>query len=207
MKTNSELRQEAKMTMSGNWGAGVAVSLVGGLLMGLIAALQGAPGDESVVGNILYLVAYIFLGIPISYGIFYSFLKFCREGSLKVANIFGLFNDKYYIKSIVLGLLISIYTMLWMLLLIVPGVIKSLSYFLAPFILFDNPELSAEEAICRSMRMMQGHKMRLFLISLGFAGLAILSCLLLFIPMLWLVPYYQTVYTKFYEDLKASSAF
>ncbi len=207
MKTNSELRQDAKMAMSGNWGAGIAVSLVGGLLMSLIAVLQGAFGEGSVVGNLLYSVAYIFAGIPISYGIYYAYLRFCREGSLQVANIFSMFNDRYYIKSVTLGLLVSIYTVLWTLLLIVPGIIKSFSYFLAPFILFDNPELSAEEAICRSMKMMQGHKMRLFLITLGFAGLAILSALLLFIPMLWLVPFYQTVFAKFYEDVKAETAF
>ena len=108
MKTNSELRQDAKMAMSGNWGAGIAVSLVGGLLMSLIAVLQGAFGEGSVVGNLLYSVAYIFAGIPISYGIYYAYLRFCREGSLQVANIFGMFNDRYYIKSVTLGLLVSI---------------------------------------------------------------------------------------------------
>ncbi|MBQ2958658.1 MAG: DUF975 family protein [Alistipes sp.] len=85
----------------------------------------------------------------------------------------------------------------------IPGIIKGLSYSMAPYILLDNPEITAEEAICRSMEMMRGHKMDLFLMGLGYAGLAILSGFLLCIPLLWLVPYYVTVLTKFYEDLKA----
>lgn len=87
-------------------------------------------------------------------------------------------------------LLIMIFTFLWTLLLIVPGIIKSLSYSLAPYILADNPELTANEAINRSMQMMQGHKMDLFLIVLGYAGFALLSILALGIPLLWLYPYY-----------------
>ena len=67
----------------------------------------------------------------------------------------------------------SIYTFLWSLLLIIPGVIKGLSYSMTPFILTDKPELSANEAIELSMKMMDGHKMDLFVLllifSIGFA--------------------------------------
>ena len=98
-----------------------------------------------------------------------------------------------------------IYTFLWALLLVVPGIIKSLSYALAPYILADNPELKADEAINRSMEMMKGHKMDLFLIILGYVGLALLSLIALGIPLLWLYPYYQVVLAKFYEEVKAAA--
>ena len=73
---------------------------------------------------------------------------------------------------------------------------------MAPYILADNPELSSEQAICRSMEMMEGHKMDYFLIWLGYLVLALLSILLLYIPMLWIAPYYQVVFTNFYLGLK-----
>lgn len=205
MKTNSELRQVAKAAMKGNWGMGIVVCLVGGLLMSLVTIPQAVAGEESILGNLLYVAAMIFFGYPLIYGVYYfAFLRFSRIGELKVANIFGLFNSTYYLKTVCVALLTAIYTFLWTLLLIVPGVIKGLSYFLAPYILIDNPELNAEQAICRSMEMMKGHKMDLFLITLGYVGLSILSMFLLFIPMLWLVPYYLTVYAKFYEEIKAT---
>ena len=205
MKTNSELRQEAKATMKGNWGMGVVLSIVGGLLMSLVSTPQIVFGEESTLGNLLYVAAMIFFGYPLLYGInYFAFLRLSRIGELKVENIFGIFNSTYYLKTVCVALLTAIYTFLWTLLLIVPGIIKGLSYFLAPYILVDNPELNAEQAICRSMEMMKGHKMDLFLITLGYVGLSILSMFLLFIPMLWLVPYYLTVYAKFYEEIKAT---
>ena len=77
---------------------------------------------------------------------------------------------------------------------------------MAPYILIENPDISAEMAIRRSMAMMNGHKMDLFLIYLGMIGLGILSALLLFIPLLWIVPYYQVVLAKFYFSLKEEQA-
>lgn len=203
MRSNSELRKDARATMSGNWLDGVVITLVSMLMMSLVASPQIVTAEGSVSGNVIYMLAYLFIGAPISYGLYFAFLKFCRGAELKVENLFGLFNSKYYIKSICLYLLTTIYTFLWSLLLVIPGIIKGLSYSMAPYILLDNPEITAEEAICRSMEMMRGHKMDLFLMGLGYAGLAILSCFLLFIPLLWLAPYYVTVITKFYEDLKA----
>ena len=97
----------------------------------------------------------------------------------------------------------GLFTALWTMLFIIPGIIKSLSYALAPYILADNPELSANEAIDESIAMMKGHKADLFLIQLGYAALAILSLLALGIPLLWLDPYYKVVYAKFYEEVKA----
>lgn len=53
------------------------------------------------------------------------------------------------------------------------------------------------------MKMMKGHKMQLFLMNLGIVGLMLLSAVALFIPMLWIQPYWQTILAKFYEDVKS----
>lgn len=92
--------------------------------------------------------------------------------------------------------------MLWTLLLIVPGIIKGLSYSMAPYILLDNPELTPMEAINKSQEMMRGHKMDLFLMQLGFVGWILLSFLTLGIALFWVGAYYDTVFAKFYMELK-----
>lgn len=70
------------------------------------------------------------------------------------------------------------------------------------FILKDNPDMNGEQAICESMRMMQGHKMQLFLLDLSMIGWVILSCLTAGIGFLFLVPYVYSAHAHFYEELK-----
>ena len=190
MKTNSEIRKETKALMSGNWSTMVLIALVFGIISFFTA-------------NSFPLVLFIYC--PLALGCAMTMLHFVRRTkSVSVEDLFSAFNSTYYWKSLGLGVLMWVYTFLWSLLLIVPGIIKSCAYFLAPYILADNPELTAEEAICRSMHLMKGHKMQLFLMSLGYLVLTLLSSLLLFIPLLWLMPYYNAVYAKFYEEVKNS---
>ena len=74
---------------------------------------------------------------------------------------------------------------------------------MTPFILAEKPELSANEAIELSMKMMEGHKMEFFMLWLSFIGWSILGILTLCIGYLWLVPYMYTATAAFYEDVKA----
>lgn len=185
MKTNSQIRQESLAIMKGNWGMAILI----GIIVSAIASFGG--------------FITIFVGFPIYLGVCIAFLNLVRgNDTLKVEPLISTFNEKYYLKSISVWLLVNIYTFLWSLLLIVPGIIKCLSYSLAPYIIADNPDMSADEAINLSMKMMDGHKCQLFLIILGYIGFALLSSILLFIPLLWLIPYYYAVQTKFYEEVK-----
>jgi uncharacterized membrane protein len=92
---------------------------------------------------------------------------------------------------------------LWSLLLLIPGSIKSYSYAMTEYILKDNPELQNNAAIEKSMEMMNGHKLRLFLLHLSFIGWYIVGVLTLFIGFFWIIPYVHTAEAAFYEDLKA----
>lgn len=210
MKTNSEIRQATLALMKGNWKPAVVVTLVYLLVVyagTFVAALVGKGVGEPVGGavqEILSLLVAILVIYPMTFSLVKLFLGFVRgEQQLYVGGVFSAFKAPCYGKSVGLYLLISIYTFLWALLLIVPGIIKSLAYSLAPYVLADNPELTADQAINRSMAMMKGHKMDLFLMVLGYVGFGLLSLLALGIPLLWLHPYYQTVMAKFYEEVKS----
>ena len=95
------------------------------------------------------------------------------------------------------------FTILWSLLLVIPGIIKSYSYAMTSFILKDEPEMKNNAAIEKSMVMMDGNKMKLFMLDLSFIGWAILCLFTFGIGFFFLQPYMQASHAAFYEDLKA----
>lgn len=192
MKTNSQIREAASLQLKGHYGSFVVVMLIYTLVAVVCSVIP-------TVGTLLSLL----VNAPMGFALTMMALAFVRRGEEPtVGGLFQTFNGQWYIKAIWLQLLMAIYTLLWTLLLIVPGIVKAISYAMAPYILIDNPEIGAEQAICRSMEMMNGHKMDYFLLALRYGILAVLSILLLGIPLLWLVPYYQVAFTNFYLELR-----
>ncbi len=103
------------------------------------------------------------------------------------------------------NLFITLYTVLWMLLFIVPGIVAMYRYSATFYILAENPELSASEAIKRSKELMDGNKWRLFCLGFSFIGWNILCALTLGIGNLWLNPYIQAANAAFYRDITGFS--
>jgi uncharacterized membrane protein len=99
-------------------------------------------------------------------------------------------------------LLMAIYTSLWSLLLYIPGIVKSISYSQTAYVLRDNPGLSYNAAIERSMDMMYGYKMRYFKLLLSFIGWILLAALTCGIAIFWVYPYMQAANANFYEYVK-----
>ncbi len=194
LKENSVLRREARAALEGNW----LMSAVAGLIYMAIACVCSAI---PMVGWILSIV----VGLPISWGLYIMFYQLYRDRKLpSLDSLFIGFQDFGRILGTML--LTNVYTFLWTLLLIVPGVIKACSYAMTPYILREHPELSYNAAIEKSMAMMEGHKMKFFLLCLSFIGWAILCMLTLGIGYLFLMPYMYTSMAAFYEDLKAQTA-
>lgn len=192
--SNSQIRSAATDALKGHWLEAVMLTFVYMLIACLVSMIP-------YVGTLLSLVM-----IPMGWGFAIAFLRNGRgaEDPFNISGLFDGYND--FVRIFCTILLQNIYTFLWTLLLIVPGIIKSLSYAMTPYILADNPELSNNEAIERSMAMMEGHKTDLFLMNLIFFLWAILTVFTLFIGYLWLVPYMQASYAKFYEEVKVEYA-
>lgn len=224
MKSNSQLRREARKNLSGltadghplngnypesAWGTFVIMTFLY-MIISNIAQTPLTVGDyiiklDSVSGLAapLYGIGLILvlLILPLGWGYTVSFLNHRRGIRTDIDQLFA--GYKQFGRIFVAYLLYTIYTFLWTLLLIIPGIVKSLSYALMPYILADNPEMSGEQAICRSMAMMQGNKFRLFLLLLSFIWWAILAILTCGIGFLWLYPYMAATMAAFYEDVKA----
>lgn len=191
LKLNSELRAVSRTTLSGNWMMAALATLVYLLIAEGVSSIP-------VAGSVLAII----ITYPLAYGFAILFLDLFREGKpIDIGKLFDGFKD--FGRVWVTLILVAIYTILWTCLLIIPGIVKSYSYALTPFILKDEPELKYNAAIEKSMRMMDGYKMKLFLLDLSFIGWMILSVLTLGIGLLFLQPYMNTARAAFYEDLKA----
>jgi len=151
----------------------------------------------------LFSLASIFLIVPLGIGFVNAFLKLLKQGENTLTeNMFRIATKNYWHK-VWGGFLMGLFIALWSLLLVIPGIVKAFSYAMTPFILEENPELSANEAIDRSRAMMKGHKFDLFWLMLSFIGWYILCFFTLGIGFLWLAPYQETAIAAFYEDVKA----
>ena len=149
------------------------------------------------------MVGSLVLRMPIIWSFAVSFLRNSR-GAEDPFDIKGLCGGyKVFVRISFTGLLALLYIWLWSLLLVVPGIIKALSYAMTPYVLADNPDLKNNKAIERSMAMMEGHKMDLFMMNLAFVGWVFLCIFTLGIGFLWLAPYMNASYAKFYEEVKA----
>ena len=199
MKTITEYKNMALSSLEGKWTKAAVASLIAFLILEVAGSSPSLLVDP-VPGMVGQGIVTILL-LPLSWGYLVYFLRLIREENIDYERLFDGFSQ--YVRITLAELLKGIYVLLWLFLFIIPGFVKSYSYAMTEFILKDNPEISGEEAICRSMKMMQGHKMQLFLLDLSMIGWLILSFLTLGIGFLFLVPYNYSAHAHFYEDLKA----
>ena len=192
------LRNQAYEALRGKWTPAVVTSLVFCILLGVAVSL-------SRVNALLYLIAYLGGASIVAIGMLYACWDLFTKGTLHEAGArFAPF--KQYARTVGAVLLVFVYTLLWTLLLVIPGIIKAYSYSMTFYILRENPEMTAGDAITASQKMMDGHKMDLFLLSLSFIGWAILASITFGIGYLWLIPYIYTAYAAFYETLKKETS-
>ena len=214
MKQNQEYKNEALAALRGNWAPAVLATLVYYLLtLFLISPYEVAvfrTNSADIMGLMaasrwygVFLLGIILVIGPFLVGYVNSFKKLLVEGDDRItANSFRE-GFKPYWRSVWAYLFRGILITLWSLLLIIPGIIKSLSYAMTMYIVKDHPELTVNEAIDLSKDMMYGHKYDLFYLYISFIGWYLLSILTLGIGTFWLMPYIQTAQASFYEDVKA----
>lgn len=125
-------------------------------------------------------------------------------GEVSIGTLFQYFPQ--WKTMVIAGLLQTLYVVLWTLLFIIPGIIASYRYAMTNYILAENPEMKASEAIDRSKEMMDGNKWRLFCLHFSFIGWVILCTFTLGIGNLWLNPYMEAANAAFYRDITAPTA-
>ena len=222
----SSLRQRARDHLRGNWGVSVAAAFVAALFGALLTS-GGSASSASFTSNqeLLYelpeaVIQILQLWISVA-GVlgFASFiiggtvqLGYCRfllnqhDGKPhSVSDLFSQF-DRFgtgFAQAFLRGL----YVFFWSLLFIIPGIVKSFSYAMTPFLLAEYPDMTVSEAITLSRKIINGHKMDLFFLNMTFIGWSLLSALTLGIGSLWLNPYMNATHAAFYRQLQAETRF
>ncbi|MCW1940994.1 DUF975 family protein [Bacillus anthracis] len=202
-----DLKGEALDSLEGKWGLAVGATLLISILIMIFSfsiewGFSTVIGGKETSGSVKMNILTFFITGPLTLGGYYLALNIFRENESSIGNIFIWFSEgNRFLKSFLLYLLVNLYLFLWMLLFIIPGIIKSFSYSMTYFIINDHPEYSLNEAITESRRMMDGHKMEYFILCLSFIGWFILSCITLGIGFLWLIPYFYTTSAAFYEEI------
>lgn len=187
---NIILMRMARESLKEKWGLAIGTFLIYSLI-------TGAAGSIGASGSIISLL----IGGPFMLGAATFSLSISRGKEARLEQIFQGFN--YFTTAFVAYLLMVVFVILWMLLLIIPGIIAALSYSMTFYILSDEPTLKAQDALKKSKAMMEGYKLKLFYLCLRFFLLALLCILTLGIGFLWLIPFIHITMAKFYDDIKA----
>lgn len=191
-----ELKTSARSVLArDHWGI-VGVLLIASIVISLA---MGVGSALPVAGN---TVAWLLVMAPISVGICIYLMKKRAGAGGTLENIFDAYKEGIG-NRILTMFLKDLFTTLWTLLFIIPGIYKYYQYFCIPYILAENPEVDHNQAFAYTKEMTNGHKMDLFVLQLSFIGwfiLSALTCGILYI--LYVGPYFQLTMLEAYEDLK-----
>lgn len=227
-----EIKSRGKMAFRSNYWNCVIAALLLSLLMGgatasgvnnaqetaanpkLMEALQSAPEEALQIVAVLILsligavavvsfLLKIFLFNPLKVGCYRFFVKNAEDSSASLDVIKEGFGG--YVHTLLTLFLTDLFIVLWGMLFIIPGLVKAYSYRLVPYLIKENPELSAMEVITRSRELMNGNKLRAFLLDLSFIGWLFLGALTFgLVYVLWADPYYENACALFYLDVKGA---
>lgn len=261
MKYAADFRAEARNALRGKWLVAILTGLVASLIGASIATAGSGANYNSnndsagalfrelqmtgfwlnfrsiILVALVALVVWLIIAIIISgagklgYAIFN--LKLVDEKNAEFKDLFSQFHRLG--DGFCMNFLVGLYTLLWSLLFVIPGIIKTYSYAMTPYILAENPGMTASDAITKSRRIMDGNKWRLFCLSFSFIGwvllcmaptliatgivtgialqtqsiLAFLWLIPMNIPlgvgMLFLHPYQEAAWAAFYRDISGTA--
>jgi uncharacterized membrane protein len=190
MKTNIEFKMLAKEALTNHWGVAIGALILYVLIINVASQLS--------------FVGLIFAGYPLVYGYSRFNIKL-TQGTQDINDLFVGFSE-YYLDNAITILIRELLVILWSLLLIVPGIIKGLSWAMVPYLQQDEDyHYFQMESLRKSAEMMNGHKKRLFMLYLSFLGWHLLGLLTLgILNLLYVLPYQEQAIAQFYLDLKAN---
>ena len=227
MWNRQQVKEQAKIIMKRNYWKMFVVTLLAGLLTGekttIIERVQNFAST-----NISYDTSPIFYSSNFQY-IFYSFISIASIlgilYTIFIGNVIVVGKSRYFIKNhdvnpelgeifsgfkgnylnvVKIMFLMNLKILLWLFLFIVPGFIKAYEYSMIPYLLAENPNLSASQAFSLSKQMTTGQKMDLFVLDLSFLGWYLLGFLCFGIGALFVKPYDVAAFTEVYLILKES---
>lgn len=224
MWERKELKQRAKEVLRTSYWKAFLVSII----LAFVTGGGGSPStfnlgsspssgmdvDWEVIGPfiaiaiIIFIIVFvfalafrIFLCFPLEVGSM-RYFKQAAEHEVNLNHIGYAFNKHRYWDVVKAMLWRTFLNFLWFLLLIIPGIVKSYAYSMVPYILADNPNIGYRRAVELSKEMTRGHKFRIFVLDLSFLGWILLGIVVLFVGVLFVMPYIYATKAELYLALR-----
>ena len=194
---NKQIMKEAQESLKGKWGISIAACLIATIITILVSFIGGYLINEDWGGNILFLL----IVPPIGVGMALFFLNLYDGNKLEIRTIFNPFKE-VWLNSVLAYFMMIVIIFIGSILFIIPGIIASLMFSQAFYIIAEDNKIDPYNALVKSKKMMEGNKWKLFKIILRILLLAIICILTLGIGFIWLAPYQNAVYAKFYNVVK-----
>lgn len=229
----ADFRGKARQALRDSWGKAVGVGLLASLLGAAITSVGSGGGsgrgDDGGIQSITDLNGVIPVEFQVGFMVFLSILSFIAIVQViirftiggaatlgyakfnlnlvdhKPASLADLFSEFHrFGAGFMMQLLRTVYIFLWTLLFFFPGIYAAYGYAMTPYILAENPEMTANEAIGKSKEMMYGNRWRFFCLEISFLGWSFLAMFLtLGLGYIVLKPYMEASFAAFYREIKA----
>lgn len=183
MKLRSEIKMQAKVALRANYGVCLGILVVSMLIMSV----------STYLGPVCILIAG-----PLSLGMLCHFTMVFYGGTPEFSTMFQQGFGVNYARKLGGYLWMQLWIFLWSMLFVIPGIIKSFSYAVTPYILANYPDVPAKEALNLSKRITNGHKADLFVFYLSFLGWHLLSALTFGLLEIFYVGPYMSIATSGY---------
>lgn len=190
----NELKATAKEQMKGQIGILLVISVIMALLSAVaaFALTYLIPGGWTLT-PVIVIPAFALSTVRI-------YLDIADGYQPQINDTFSGFDDFWAMFRLMF--LTGFLTLLWSVLLIVPGIIKGISYSMAPYILARDKGKSVKECLRESQAMTEGHKAELFTLYISFLGWILLCVVTCGIAAIWVAPYMQLTFVNAYNQLK-----
>ena len=199
---NSKIMKEAYASLKGKW----VLAIGGNLLFAIISMAVALVGWGTVGADWGANLTSLIFAPPLTIGMTIFSLNISRDNKPEIDDLFIPFKTSW-VKAILAYFMMGVLVAVGFILLIIPGIIAALMFSQVFFIMGEDKEIGAYDALVKSMNMMKGYKWKFFRIGLRLFGLAILCIVTLGIGFIWLLPYQNVVYAKFYDDIKDNPSF
>ena len=193
----SELKANAKLQIKGKIGILFLITLIIAVVSAVASAILSLI---PVVGS---LAAAVIVTPAFSLSMVRVYIMVVKGDKPEAKDAFSGFDD--FFSAFKVTLLVGVFTFLWSLLFVIPGIVKSIAYSMSMYILAENKGKSARECIKESIAMTNGHKGELFVLSLSFIGWILLGYITLGIAYIWVAPYMQATFVNAYNSLKPAA--
>lgn len=193
---NYSLKRASQDALHGNWWPVIGMAVLYMVIISVPSYIGPWDGTISLEWQGLGLLLF-FLLAPVMFGWEWMMLDLARGGVPSIRTMFRPFGDDY-LRYVWVHVLLAVFTLLWTLLLVVPGVVKVFSYSLTPYLLRDRPELTPLQAITESRRLMDGNKRTALKLVLSFVGWWLLVLITFGLAVLYVQPYFSGAYAQLY---------